>query len=194
MSDQATGDHAGLVRWLPAVCDVFGVEEPAGIPLLGGTTNISFVVGNDKPVIVTFCTGMAVPWAEGLAALLDHLQQHDFPTNRILRTQTGDLVYVVDGTPVIVKEYVPGSPVSVTFDNPIDVLEVFLAIRNGGQIVLTALDADGISVGTLSGPTGNSAQAVSLSGPASRVEVIYTGDGDGWIDDFTFGVAPTSSQ
>lgn len=90
-------------------------------------------------------------------------------------------------------EVLAGSLVTIVFDNPVDVLAAFLATRNGGQITLTALDADGNAVGTLGGSTGSGAQTVTLSEPALRVEVAYAGDGDGWLDDVTFGFAAASS-
>lgn len=79
-----------------------------------------------------------------------------------------------------------GSTVTVVFDTPIDLLELVFILRGGGSTVLRALDGVGNEVGTLSAGSALEAQMVELSGNAVRVEVIHTGDGDGWIDNFTF--------
>ncbi|MCG8408318.1 MAG: hypothetical protein MI923_24215 [Phycisphaerales bacterium] len=79
-----------------------------------------------------------------------------------------------------------GSTVIVTFDTPINLLELVFILRGGGTTVLRALDATGNEVGTLNAGNVLEAQMVELSGDAVRVEVTHTGDGDGWIDNFTF--------
>ena len=79
-----------------------------------------------------------------------------------------------------------GSTVVVTFDSPIDLLELVFILRGGGTTVLRALDAGDNEVGTLNAGSVLEAQMVQLSGNAVRIEVIHTGDGDGWIDNFTF--------
>jgi hypothetical protein len=91
-------------------------------------------------------------------------------------------------------EVLPGSPVTVTFDEPIEFLELFLASSGNGLTVLTALDAEGRVLGLhQSSPAGNaSTQEVTLSGEVTSVVFIHTGDDDGWIDDFSFRVAQPS--
>ncbi len=78
------------------------------------------------------------------------------------------------------------------FDNPIDSLELFFVTRGAGQTILTARDADGGEVGTATAAqpdSGNERVTVTLSANATSVEVVHTGDGDGWIDDFQFRFA-----
>jgi homoserine kinase type II len=91
---------------LPRVCEVFGVSVDSPTPLLGGTANISFVVDRR---IVTFCPRLSVDHARGLANLLAHLEAHGFPSNRVLRTRGGAVSAVVEGCPVLVKEFVAGT-------------------------------------------------------------------------------------
>lgn len=80
-----------------------------------------------------------------------------------------------------------GSTVTVAFDAPIDFLELVL-IRSGGDTVLTAFDAEDNEVGSISAGTGRVAQTVELMANAVRVEVVHTGSGSGWIDNFTFRI------
>ena len=89
-------------------------------------------------------------------------------------------------------EVLDGSTVTVTFDNPIDSLALFFVTRGTGQTILTARDADGVEVGTASAAqpdSENERVTVTLSANATSVEVVHTGDGEGWIDDFQFGFA-----
>lgn len=78
------------------------------------------------------------------------------------------------------------STVVVTFDAPIDFLELVFILRGTGTTVLTAFDANDNEVGTITAGSARAAQEVLLSANAVRVEVVHTGDGDGWIDNFTF--------
>jgi hypothetical protein len=98
------------------------------------------------------------------------------------------------GSGLFAYEVLPSSTVNVTFDAPIDLLQLFFAKRGTGSTLLTAYDADDIVVGTAtalssSAATGGSMN-VALSAPATRIDVIHTGGGDGWIDNFTFRNAP----
>ncbi len=96
------------------------------------------------------------------------------------------------GSGLFAYEVLDGSTVTVTFDNPIDSLELFFVTRGDGQTILTARDADGGEVGTATAAqpdSGNEQITVTLSADATSVEVVHTGDGDGWIDDFQFRFA-----
>lgn len=98
------------------------------------------------------------------------------------------------GSGLFAYEVLDGSTVIVTFDNPIDSLALFFVTRGAGQTVLTARDADGGEVGTATAAPPNSGTervTVTLSVNATRVEIVHTGDGDGWIDDFQFKFAGT---
>ncbi len=93
-------------------------------------------------------------------------------------------------------EVLEGSTVAVTFENPIDLLELFFVTSGNGETVLTAFDADGNTVGTATaGQPGdaNEEQRVELSTNAVRVQAVHTGGGEGWIDDFAFRFAETGS-
>ena len=99
------------------------------------------------------------------------------------------------GSGLFAYEVLPSSPVSITFDAPIDLLQLFFAKRGGGETALTAYDAEDMVVGTATALPASAAGSgasteVALSGNATRVEVIHTGDGDGWIDNFTYRPAP----
>ncbi len=96
------------------------------------------------------------------------------------------------GSGLFAYEVLDGSTVTVMFDNPIDSLELFFVASGAGQTILTARDADGGEVGTATAaqPDSGSVQVtVNLSANATSVEVVHTGDGDGWIDDFQFRFA-----
>ena len=96
------------------------------------------------------------------------------------------------GSGLFAYEVLDGSTVTVMFDNPIDSLELFFVVRGEGQTILTARDADGGAVGTATAaqPDSGSVQVtVTLSANATSLEVVHTGDGDGWIDDFQFRFA-----
>ncbi len=99
-------------RWLTEICEAFDLDGRARFsPLLGGTANVSFVLDAAERVIVTFCVDLTVQRADRLAGLLEHLGQHGYATNRLLRSKVGDRVHVVDGVPAIVKSYIDGNPV-----------------------------------------------------------------------------------
>ena len=97
------------------------------------------------------------------------------------------------GSGLFAYEVLETSPVTVTFNQPIDSLELFFVTRGGGLSELTAFDADGAEVGSLIADAAGSAMVrpVSLSGNVVRVEVTHIGTDDGWIDDFTFRVVQT---
>ncbi len=96
------------------------------------------------------------------------------------------------GSGLFAYEVLDGSTVTVMFDNPIDSLALFFVTRGAGQTILTARDADGGEVGTATAvqpDSGNTRVTVTLSADATSVEVVHTGDGEGWIDDWQFGFA-----
>jgi len=96
------------------------------------------------------------------------------------------------GSGLFAYEVLDGSTVTVMFDNPIDSLGLFFVTRGDGQTNLTARDADGVVVGTATAAqpdSGNEVVTVTLSADATSVEVVHTGDGEGWIDDFQFRFA-----
>ncbi len=87
---------------------------------------------------------------------------------------------------------VPDGTVLISFEDPIDLLSLFFVTSGTGQTVLTAFDADGNEVGSITAAQPGSAdedQTVPLSANAVRAEAVHTGDGEGWIDDFTFRYA-----
>ena len=92
-------------------------------------------------------------------------------------------------------EVLEGRTVTVAFDNPVDLLDTFLVTRGGGEAVLTAFDAEGNAVGTVTGVASAGIGAaenfreVDLSAAAMRVEVVYSGPGEGWLDEFSFRFA-----
>jgi len=92
------------------------------------------------------------------------------------------------GSGLFSYEVKEGSTVTVAFDTPIDFLELVF-IRSGGSTVLTAFDAEGNDVGSISAGTERVAQTVVLKANAVRVEAVHTGSGSGWIDNFTFRIA-----
>ena len=95
------------------------------------------------------------------------------------------------GSGLFAYEVLDGSTVTVTFDNPIESLALFFVARSG-QTTLTARDASGGEVGTATAAqpgSGNEQVTVTLSANATSVEVVHTGDGEGWIDDFQFRFA-----
>jgi|GEM_PF-4778686 len=89
-------------------------------------------------------------------------------------------------------EVAEGSMVTVDFDGPVDLLELVF-IDSGGSSVMTAFDADGNEVGSITAVDQRTSQSVELSASAVRVEAVHTGDGSGWIDNFTFRIAATQA-
>lgn len=82
--------------------------------------------------------------------------------------------------------------VSIMFEEPVDLLSLFFVTNGTGPTVLTALDAEGNEVGTITAAqpgSGDENQTVPLSANAVRAEAVHSGDGEGWIDDFTFRYA-----
>lgn len=90
------------------------------------------------------------------------------------------------GSGAFAYEVREGSTVAVSFDAPIDSLDVVFIQRGTGTCVLTAFDDQDNEVGTITAGSARTAQTVLLSANAIRIEVIQTGEGDGWIDNFTF--------
>lgn len=102
--------HADFEPKIAQALSVYGLD--AGLkstPLTGGTANVSFVVHAAEPVILTFCVDLAPHQAHRIAGLLHHLSQHDFTTNQLRPTQTGNLIGLIDGIPVIAKYFVDGT-------------------------------------------------------------------------------------
>ncbi len=103
----------------------------------------------------------------------------------------GDTSLYVPGS-LFSYEVLQGATVTVTFDDAVDLLSLFFVTSGTGQTVLTAFDDAGGAVGTVTAAqpgSGNEVQIVDLSADVARVEVVQTGDGTGWIDDFMFRVA-----
>ncbi len=103
----------------------------------------------------------------------------------------GDTSLYVPGS-LFSYEVLEGATVTITFDKPVDLLELFFVTGGTGRTVLTAFDADGGTVGAVTAAqpgSGNEVQSVNLSANATRVEVVHTGEGEGWLDDFTFRFA-----
>ena len=100
------------------------------------------------------------------------------------------------GSGLFAYEVLDSSPVTVTFTEPVDLLELFFVTRGSGVSEMTALGADGAIVGSLTADpaTAGMLRAVTLTGDAVRVEFTHVGTDDGWIDDFTFRVAPTDGS
>ena len=108
---------------------VFGLDEHALVrPLNGGTANVSFVIGGkdvggkgidgkgideSEQRIITFCVEPTLARVERLAAVLEHLHEHGFPSNRLLRSPHGNLVCEIDGVPTIIKSFLKGEMLSV---------------------------------------------------------------------------------
>lgn len=100
--------------------------------------------------------------------------------------------FALYGSGLFAYEVLEGSTVTVNFENPVDLLELFFVTNGAGQTVLTAFDADGNEVGSATAAApggGEDDQTLQLSANATRMQVVHTGDGEGWIDDFTFRFA-----
>jgi len=88
---------------------VFGLDEHARVrPLDGGTANVSFIIDGKERRIITFCVEPTLERVERLAAVLEHLREHEYASNRLLRSPQGSLVHVIDGVPTIVKSFLEG--------------------------------------------------------------------------------------
>lgn len=106
-----------------------------------------------------------------------------------VRTLNRDELY---GSGLFAYEVPNGGTVSISFEAPVDLLSLFFVTNGTGQTVLTAFDADGNQVGTITAASpgsGDEDQTVPLSANAVRAEAAHSGDGEGWIDDFTFRYA-----
>ena len=110
---------------------------------------------------------------------------------------SGGTVRTVDqpdlyGSGLFAYEVPNGGMVSISFEAPVDLLSLFFVTKGTGQTVLTAFDADGNEVGAITAAqpgSGDEDQTVPLSANAVRAEAVHTGEGEGWIDDFTFRYA-----
>lgn len=106
-----------------------------------------------------------------------------------VRTLNRDELY---GSGLFAYEVPNGGTVSISFEAPVDLLSLFFVTNGTGQTVLTAFDADGDQVGSITAAqpgSGDEDQTVPLSANAVRAEAAHSGDGEGWIDDFTFRYA-----
>ncbi|MFT7521139.1 MAG: homoserine kinase type II [Kiritimatiellia bacterium] len=109
---QELGAHAVWVSKVDDVCAAFGLMDRTDLmPLRGGTANISFTVGSTQRVILTFCVDKTVDEARRLVQLLDHLFDHGFSSNRVLRTLDGAALYLVEGIAVVAKRFIDGATV-----------------------------------------------------------------------------------
>jgi homoserine kinase type II len=87
----------------------YGLQGRPVRRLPSGATNASVVVqGGEHDLVLTFFLEKSLERVDALAALLEHLADHDFPTNALVCAGDGRRVVCVAGWPVLVKRWVPG--------------------------------------------------------------------------------------
>ncbi len=152
-----------------ALADLYGMDPPDG---------------SDAPGAVTVFFDGAEGTAPGTTSF--SFMGASFAGGRVTTLGRPDLY----GSGSYAYEVTADNPVTVTFDAPVDVLELVLVTRGTGTTTATAFDEQDQVVGTLIGDD-NARRAVQLSANATRVEVVHTGgaDSDGWIDNFSFRIA-----
>ena len=78
----------------------------------GGAANSSFFLKtNRNEYVLTIADDKPVQDVFNLVGLLDHLVEHEFPTSRAISSLEGEKVTIFHDKAVVVKEYIPGSPV-----------------------------------------------------------------------------------
>ncbi|MEK6938802.1 MAG: phosphotransferase, partial [Nanoarchaeota archaeon] len=96
---------------IQALMDTFGINNISNFELMeGGAENSSFIVkkGNNN-FILSICNEKSFDQVHRLAKLLCYLTQKGFPTNRIIKSTSGELVINYKEKPVILKEYLAGN-------------------------------------------------------------------------------------
>lgn len=77
--------------------------------LAGGKANSSNVITTDRgQFVLSVCDEKNSDEIGSLTAILEYLHEHDFPTTRIVRTQSERPLIEYEGKPVYVKEYIEG--------------------------------------------------------------------------------------
>ena len=170
--------QANYTHMVAEALKVFGLDEDAHVrPLDGGTANVSFVIdgkesdgkerdGKERRII-TFCVEPTLDRVERLAAVLEHIREQGFASNRLLRSPQGSLVHVIEGVPTIVKSFLEGEVLGV--------VDEARARRIGG--VLARLHRLPI-------PAGFAADhAMNREAMASIAEAAKCPDFSGWLAD-----------
>lgn len=77
--------------------------------LSGGKANSSIIISSGKGrFVLSVCDEKESGEIDSLTAILEYLDEHDFPTTRIVRTVSGRSMVALGDKPVYLKEYIEG--------------------------------------------------------------------------------------
>ena len=86
-------------------------------PLEGGSTNSSYVIeSSGGKYILTISDDKTLQQTEILVNLLCHLENHDFPTSKLIRDENNAYINDYQGKPVFLKQFIAGSIVEEAGD------------------------------------------------------------------------------
>ena len=78
-------------------------------PLTGGQANSSFKIKTETGFyILSICDEKSQSEVKLLTTLLDYLEEHDFPTTRVVKTDAGSPLIAYEEKPVYIKKYIEG--------------------------------------------------------------------------------------
>lgn len=77
--------------------------------LSGGSENTNYKIWSEnRKFVLTICEQKTLENALDLALLLDHLAKHDFETSEVIPNNSGELVSIWNGKPVMLKVFLEG--------------------------------------------------------------------------------------
>ncbi len=83
-------------------------------PLAGGLANSSLKIETDAGYFVlSVCDEKDMGDIKQLCTVLDYLEDHDFPTTRVIQTKKGQPIITYEDKPLYVKDYIDGSVLEV---------------------------------------------------------------------------------
>ena len=84
----------------------------------GGSTNSNYIVKTlTEKYILTIFEDKTFNQTEILVNLLCHLENHNFPTSRLIKDIKGKYINSYHGKPVLLKQYIAGNMVNLVTDN-----------------------------------------------------------------------------
>ncbi len=92
----------------------YDIQEIQSFRVLhGGSENTNYLVSTMlKKYVLTICEQKTPKKTEELAFLLEHLEQNNFTTSKVVKTKKGSLVTIWKTKPVMIKEYLEGDIVT----------------------------------------------------------------------------------
>lgn len=97
----------------------YGIKKVVSYKVLsGGSENTNYLVKTKtNSFVLTICEQKSAQEAKELASLLKYLEQNNFNTSKLVKTETGKLIVTFNNKPIILKEYIEGHIVKGFSDN-----------------------------------------------------------------------------